>query len=137
MEEWLAPLYDSLSSPRWSHSDRSIRCCAWQQNQHKKLRKPGKMPVISTVFSQFLHGFRHNPTLTEPLTHCIISTYSREYCAPVAQWLEQRTHNPLVGGSSPSGRTIYSSVVNRRVTAIYTVEIRGRLPGRSRWYSEV
>ena len=26
--------------------------------------------------------------------------------APVAQWLEQGTHNPLVGGSSPSGRTI-------------------------------
>jgi hypothetical protein len=24
---------------------------------------------------------------------------------PVAQWLEQRTHNPLVGGSSPSGPT--------------------------------
>jgi hypothetical protein len=28
--------------------------------------------------------------------------------APVAQWLEQRTHNPLVLGSNPSGRTIES-----------------------------
>ena len=26
--------------------------------------------------------------------------------APVAQWLEQRTHNPLVLGSSPSGGTM-------------------------------
>jgi len=25
--------------------------------------------------------------------------------APVAQWLEQRTHNPLVTGSSPVGGT--------------------------------
>jgi hypothetical protein len=25
---------------------------------------------------------------------------------PVAQWLEQQTHNLLVGGSSPSGDTI-------------------------------
>ena len=25
---------------------------------------------------------------------------------PIAQWLEQQTHNLLVGGSSPSGDTI-------------------------------
>ena len=25
---------------------------------------------------------------------------------PIAQWLEQRTHNPLVPGSSPGGPTI-------------------------------
>ena len=25
------------------------------------------------------------------------------YRGPVAQWLEQGTHNPLVGGSNPSG----------------------------------
>ena len=27
---------------------------------------------------------------------------------PVAQWLEQGTHNPLVGGSNPSGPTSYA-----------------------------
>ena len=27
-------------------------------------------------------------------------------CGPVAQWLEQGTHNPLVGGSNPSRPTI-------------------------------
>ena len=31
-------------------------------------------------------------------------------CGPVAQWLEQRTHNPLVGGSSPSGPTIFAVI---------------------------
>ena len=28
-----------------------------------------------------------------------------EQIGPVAQWLEQGTHNPLVGGSTPSGPT--------------------------------
>ncbi len=31
------------------------------------------------------------------------------YSGPIAQWLEQRTHNPLVLGSSPSGPTILRS----------------------------
>ena len=30
---------------------------------------------------------------------------------PVAQWLEQRTHNPLVVGSSPTGPTIPASSI--------------------------
>ncbi len=29
----------------------------------------------------------------------------RRWSGPIAQWLEQRTHNPLVLGSSPSGPT--------------------------------
>ena len=28
------------------------------------------------------------------------------YLGPVAQWLEQGTHNPLVAGSSPAGPTV-------------------------------
>ena len=30
------------------------------------------------------------------------------FVGPIAQWLEQRTHNPLVPGSSPGGPTRYS-----------------------------
>jgi hypothetical protein len=29
-----------------------------------------------------------------------------EYFGPIAQWLEQATHNRLVGGSNPSGPTL-------------------------------
>ena len=33
------------------------------------------------------------------------------YSAPVAQWLEQGTHNPLVAGSNPAGRiSLYRSL---------------------------
>jgi hypothetical protein len=31
--------------------------------------------------------------------------YYRASSGPIAQWLEQRTHNPLVPGSSPGGPT--------------------------------
>ena len=33
------------------------------------------------------------------------SMLGRATCGPVAQWLEQRTHNPSVPGSSPGGPT--------------------------------
>ena len=35
------------------------------------------------------------------------SKFSYIQCfGPVAQWLEQGTHNPLVAGSSPAGPTV-------------------------------
>ena len=33
---------------------------------------------------------------------------------PVAQWLEQRTHNPLVPGSSPGGPTKFVTSIQLR-----------------------
>jgi hypothetical protein len=35
-------------------------------------------------------------------------------CGPVAQWLEQGTHNPLVGGSNPSRPTFPQEEVSLR-----------------------
>ena len=45
-------------------------------------------------------------------------------CGPIAQWLEQRTHNPLVPGSSPGGPT-NQSAANRRTARIR--EVRGEM----------
>ncbi len=48
-----------------------------------------------------------NPSLGESRVLSSSLSRSASFCyAPVAQWLEQRTHNPLVTGSSPVGRTI-------------------------------
>ena len=38
----------------------------------------------------------------------------RGFFGPVAQWLEQRTHNPLVLGSSPSGPTTHGCVFSTK-----------------------
>jgi len=38
----------------------------------------------------------------------------RGLCGPVAQWLEQGTHNPLVGGSNPSRPTFPQEEVSLR-----------------------
>ena len=46
-----------------------------------------------------------------------IPTYSARIDAPVAQWLEQRTHNPLVTGSSPVGRTkLFKNIFKKMLT---------------------
>jgi hypothetical protein len=37
--------------------------------------------------------------------HGVINAIELNLAGPVAQWLEQGTHNPLVGGSNPSGPT--------------------------------
>ncbi len=47
-----------------------------------------------TVREFMLHNSQH------------VVVYSRTE-GPIAQWLEQSTHNRLVGGSSPSGPTSY------------------------------
>ena len=40
---------------------------------------------------------------------CLVTNLVTLGAGPVAQWLEQGTHNPLVVGSSPTGPTIVSS----------------------------
>jgi hypothetical protein len=49
-------------------------------------------------------GNREPPCL--PLASLVALATLGLALAPVAQWLEQGTHNPLVAGSSPTGRTI-------------------------------
>ena len=38
-----------------------------------------------------------------------------EFFGPIAQWLEQTTHNRLVGGSNPSGPTIFMSTAGHQL----------------------
>src|SRR5690606_24458992 len=47
---------------------------------------------------------------------------------PIAQWLEQGTHNPLVPGSSPGGPTTFPP----RRAGTTTRHLRRLFPGRSR-----
>ncbi len=44
---------------------------------------------------------------------------------PVAQWLEQSTHNRLVGGSNPSGPTPKSRLVLNLVAFFYSISHSG------------
>ena len=37
------------------------------------------------------------------------------FYGPIAQWLEQTTHNRLVGGSNPSGPTIFMSTAGHQL----------------------
>lgn len=41
---------------------------------------------------------------------------------PIAQWLEQATHNRLVLGSNPSGPTIYKAPVNKGENRLHRFE---------------
>src|SRR6185312_16452872 len=47
-------------------------------------------------------SFRQRPDLVDA-PHPTVNSHAR---GPIAQWLEQGTHNPLVPGSSPGGPTI-------------------------------
>ena len=51
--------------------------------------------------------------------------------APVAQWIERRTSNPLVGGSTPSGRAESSFVRSLRLVVIAGRRMSGVRGGRS------
>ena len=44
-------------------------------------------------------------TIQCEISSVLLRRLSEEKAGPVAQWLEQRTHNPLVLGSNPSRPT--------------------------------
>ena len=51
----------------------------------------------------------HDQVLNPPICYPLQCVYC-EPVGPIAQWLEQATHNRLVGGSNPSGPTIYTTL---------------------------
>ena len=57
------------------------------------------------------HSLREKGSPLRPLP-----AHSQQYLGPIAQWLEQRTHNPLVLGSSPSGPTNFLADVERKLS---------------------
>ena len=59
----------------------------------------------------------------------------RKTCAPVAQRLEQQTHNLLVRGSNPCGGTKYP--VSVLTFAPRELSVKVRQAGRSTYVSEI
>ena len=53
---------------------------------------------------------------------CLVTNLVTLGAGPVAQWLEQGTHNPLVVGSSPTGPTIYLSPIAHSFRAFILYE---------------
>src|ERR1039458_10447022 len=51
-------------------------------------------------------GIRLRHQILNPPICCLLQCIYCEPVGPIAQWLEQATHNRLVGGSNPSGPTI-------------------------------
>ena len=60
---------------------------------------------------------------------CRFDSGPSHQAAPVAQWSEQRTHNPLVLGSSPSGSTISGVSIMDNTGDFYSLN-RGSIPLR-------
>ncbi len=116
----------------------SIKTTVWR---HDLPFFPPFLARFLVILAPFWHRFRQKFTLVFPknlLWYCprltkwrscsIISTCMR---GPLAQWLEQRTHNPLVTCSSHVGPTKIA-VPNRR--SAYTLqESHRRLESGSGW----
>src|ERR1700734_4342741 len=90
-----------LQSKSWPDIP-ALQCSALRFILHCSLFELGFNPATDAESQSTgtgkCHEFPHNPP---PITRASIVTTE----GPVAQRLEQGTHNPLAGGSNPSGPT--------------------------------
>ena len=79
--------------------------------------REGSSPSSSTIFMLGLCNWKHRRAYTSCALDVGRAQVRFLHLTPIfrliAQWLEQGAHNALVGGSNPSGPTIFKTITGR------------------------